>query len=296
MQHLHFVTGKGGVGKSTVAAALAWRHANLEGQTCLLVELENAQSFGSKLGLRQGSDEVQKTPFGFDWVQWTGSGSLRAYLKHLLKFEKLSDFFWSHPISRSLVEAAPGLKELALMGQATSQIRGHGPGPTHQVVVVDAYSTGHFLSLMRAPNALGSAVSRGPLGEQSRSMDHVLKNSAQIHYHIVTLDEDLPVQETLDLHSSLRDEFGVEAQIILNRSLHPSFFDPELRASLQYAQAHQSLSSQELEFLRSLWTLLERSMQATVSLQAVARNFRILPRDFNIDAPERLKNLASFLS
>src|SRR5690606_10309063 len=86
----------------------------------------------------------------------------------------------------------------------------------YDTVVVDTFSSGHFLALLRAPFGFSEAVRFGPMGEQTRSIIDVLKSSST-HYHLVSLAEELPIQETLELSKDLRELLGVEPMVWMNR-------------------------------------------------------------------------------
>jgi anion-transporting ArsA/GET3 family ATPase len=170
----HLVTGKGGVGKSLFSAALAY-HLSLknspENQQILLAELNEHSFYQDYLNL----PDIQYKPVtwksGLDVAQWAPEECLKEYALHLIKIESLYKLFIENPVTKSLIQVAPGLHELALLGKLTSSPRKHGPPMNYSEVVVDSFATGHFLTLLRAPSALNAAVPFGPMGEQSKSID-----------------------------------------------------------------------------------------------------------------------------
>lgn len=215
-QEIHFVTGKGGVGKSTCALALA-AASSLRGRKTLLVELSERSYFRDFLKLPSVGYQPTSSGHGFDLARWSGAECLREYAGHLIKVDALAELFFSNNVSRSLIDIAPAVKELAILGKATSGPRGHGPASPHEVLIIDAPSTGHFLSLIRAPAGMAEAVRFGPMGEQSRSIMASLKDSALCHYHLVTLAEEMPVKETEELAAELRPLVGGAIRIVLNK-------------------------------------------------------------------------------
>ena len=216
VQEIHFVTGKGGVGKSLMAAALAHQKAE-SGQKTLLVELGDQSYFAHFFGLDKVSYEPKNIQQNLDIAIWNGSESLREYARYLLKIETLFQLFFENPVTRSLVNVAPGLPELAVLGKITSDPRKHGPSMSYDCIVVDAFATGHFLSLLRAPRGMAQAVRFGPMGEQSRSIDEWLFRKNLCHFHVVTLAEELPIQETIELCETLKTEFQIEPLVIVNK-------------------------------------------------------------------------------
>ncbi|MEO0337421.1 MAG: ArsA-related P-loop ATPase, partial [Pseudomonadota bacterium] len=90
-------------------------------------------------------------------------------------------------------------------------------------IVLDAYSTGHFRALLNAPVGMAEAVGFGPMGEQSRGISETLQRKDITTVYIVSLPEELPVKETLELHAFLKNRYQQEATVIMNKSLHEKF-------------------------------------------------------------------------
>lgn len=212
----HFVTGKGGVGKSLVAAALAYS-LSLEKKPILLAEMNETSFYKDFLQLVS----IAYKPFPWlpfvDVCQWSPEECLKEYALHLLKIESLYKIFLENPVSKSLIQIAPGLHELALLGKVTSSPRRHGPEMNYDQLVIDSFATGHFLSLLRAPSAMAEAVQFGPMGEQSRSIDRWIREPTFTEVHIVTLAEELPMTEAAELYLQLGSEFKINPKMYLNK-------------------------------------------------------------------------------
>lgn len=216
-QQIHFVTGKGGVGKSFFAAALAQSLAkkahfspekNQGAKPILLAEFNDHSFYREYLGDK---------PAYFDLAQWTGTECLKEYALHLLKIETLYKLFFGNPISKALIDVSPGLHELAILGRATSYPRKHGPPLKYNHMVFDAFATGHFLTMLRAPAGLAKIIQFGPMGEQTRSIDQWIRNPEFCNVHLVSLPEELPATETAELYLTLKEEFGLIAKVYLNK-------------------------------------------------------------------------------
>jgi anion-transporting ArsA/GET3 family ATPase len=217
-----FVSGKGGVGKSTVAATLALKAAR-EGQRTLLVELGN-RSFYSLAFKKNFTSQPQSWREGVDLALWDGNSCLREYAIHFLKSEALYKLFFENPVSKSLIQVAPGLSELSMLGKITSgPPRNVGPKLPYDKMVIDAFASGHFLALLRAPLGFAEAVRYGPMGKESREIVEILRDPAICSYTFVTLPEELPVQETLELAESFKALIpNVPPTICLNRWMQPA--------------------------------------------------------------------------
>lgn len=210
-QQIHFVTGKGGVGKSFFAAALAQGLAS-KSKPILLAEFNDHSFYRDYLGNLSGNN-----PAYFDLAQWTGTECLKEYALHLLKVETLYKLFFANPISKALIDVSPGLHELAILGRATSLPRKHGPPLKYQHMVFDAFSTGHFLTMFRTPAGLAKIIQFGPMGEQTRSIDQWIKNPEFCHVHIISLPEELPATESAELYYTIKEEFGLTPKVYLNK-------------------------------------------------------------------------------
>lgn len=215
-QQIHFVTGKGGVGKSFFAAslaqALAKKHPSSKAahKPILLAEFNDHSFYKEYLG--------DKSNY-FDLAQWTGAECLKEYALHLLKIESLYKLFFGNPISKALIEVSPGLHELAILGRATSFPRKHGPPLKYNHMVFDAFATGHFLTMLRAPGGLAKIIQFGPMGEQTRSIDEWIRNPEFCHIHLVSIPEELPATETVELYETIKKEFGITSKVYLNKYL-----------------------------------------------------------------------------
>lgn len=246
MKEIHFVTGKGGVGKSTYAAILASQFAK-SGKKTLLVEI-GERSFYSNVFQKPIHYKPTSIIQNLEVAHWSASECLKSYVLSLVKVQALYKLFFENPISRSLLQVAPALSELAVIGQITSSPRQHGPHGNHEILIVDAFATGHFVNLVISPRTMADTIILGPMHEQSEKMDCVLRDSGMCHYHIVTLAEDLVITESLELMAAISAEFKWKPNFVLNRYLETSLKAHILSNSEQFLlQAlHSKLTQQEL--------------------------------------------------
>jgi len=218
-RRLLFVTGKGGVGKTTVAAALGLLAAR-EGKRTLVCEVDAKGNLADFYEIdRPGFDPVRVQQDLFAMSMDT-EASLKEYLSLQLKLPLLARI---GPLAKTfefMATAAPGVKEILTVGKLAWEVRERH----YDVVVVDAPATGHIVGQLRAPQAINELLQVGPIREQTGWMMDILGDPAQTGVVIVAAPEEMPVVESLELIDRLHDETDVDvAGIVVNRVL-PELF------------------------------------------------------------------------
>lgn len=227
-------------------AAFFARREVLLGKKTLLVEM-GPWSYYQKWwgGPQVASFAPQRTPFGFDWSMWTGEDCLKEYVSYLVKVPFLSRIFLENNWMKALIKIAPGIREIAFLGKATSQIRDHGPTMNYDSIVVDAVSTGHFISLLQAPIGLKNMAKMGPVYEQSVSILKAI-NSESVETFLVTTLESFAVQETANLVQSLKGQVRSRVTVLANKDM----MYPEV--SHQHIKGYEDPQRQVLQAIRDL--------------------------------------------
>ncbi len=224
-----FVSGKGGVGKSLVAAALASGTAE-SGRKTLLVETGERSYFQDFLELPVVDHTPRPSGLGFDIALWSGESCLREYVLHLLKLERLYKIFFENKVMKALVNVAPGLGEIAILGKITSGIRRVGPPITYDTIVVDMPATGHALAVFRTPKGMADAIQIGPIAQHSGEIDRLLRDPMTSALVAVTLLEELPIVETEEFVGQVHREFAMPVCVVGNRKLEVPLEVSELEA------------------------------------------------------------------
>ena len=218
-RRLLFVTGKGGVGKSTVAAGIALLAAE-QGKRTLVCEVD------AKGGLA-GFYEASPTSFEPTEVQprlWAMTMDTEASLKEYLSLQlKLPLVARIGPLARTfdfVANAAPGVKEILTVGKlAWEVVEDH-----YDLVVVDSVASGHIVGQLAAPKGINELVSVGVVRNQTSWMLDVLEDPIRTGVVIVATPEEMPVNETIELAGRLRAETNVDlAAVVVNRVL-PELF------------------------------------------------------------------------
>jgi anion-transporting ArsA/GET3 family ATPase len=211
-KRLLFVTGKGGVGKSTVAIALGLAAAR-RGLRTIVAELGGQERAGAAFGHRPGASSGRE--LRLDGLLHAISIEPQQAMEEYLH-QKAGAFGGVLSASRTFhgfVSATPGMRELLALGKAweLSQERRRVPdGLPYDLVIVDAPATGHGVGALRTPRTFAEIARVGPIASQGRTLDEAFADPAQTAVLAVALAEEMPVNETLSLRSALREELGIE--------------------------------------------------------------------------------------
>lgn len=220
---LLFVTGKGGVGKTTVAAGLALRAATT-GRRTLVCEVDAKGDLASFLEVGPLEFEPRKVSGTLYAMCMQTEESLKEYLRLQLKVPLLARI---GPLARSfdfVASAAPGVKEILTVGKFCYEVRERH----YDLVVVDASATGHVISQLAAPQAIKELVQVGLVRSQTSWMLDILGDPAATGAVIVATPQEMPVAETLELRDRLLAETNVDlAAVVVNRVLPELFTSSE---------------------------------------------------------------------
>ena len=220
------VTGKGGVGKSTAAAALALAGTRSGRRTCL-VEVEGRQTM-SRLFQTEPWDftERQFRP-GLHGLSIDPEASLVEYLDMFYGAKRISKLVVGSTAVEFATTAAPGIKDVLLIGKVKElERRRKADGRfVFDLIVVDAPPTGRIVNFLRAPAATTELVNVGPIRSQAQSLAEMLLDPARTHLQLVTLLEEMPVTETVESAGALRDLGCTVGPLLVNRVLPERFDD-----------------------------------------------------------------------
>ena len=218
-RRLVFVTGKGGVGKTSVAAALAELAAR-GGRRTLVCEMDAKGALADALGASWLAFEPTEVEPGLFAMAMNTEDALREYLRLFVRVPLLGKI---GPLARTfdfVADAAPGVKEILAVGKLCHEVRER----QYDLLVVDAEATGHIVAQIGAPQVIRKLVQVGMVRDQTDWMLDILHDPATTGVVIVTTPEEMPVTETLDLLARLEPETGVSpTAVVANRVLEPWF-------------------------------------------------------------------------
>jgi Mrp family chromosome partitioning ATPase len=208
-RRLAVVTGKGGVGKSTVAAALAL-HAVRRGKRVLVCEVNAQERIAPLLGCRPVGAHIRELQPRLHAVNVTPQEALREYGLKVVRFQTIYDAVFENRMVRHFLGIVPGFAELVMLGKILHEARAtEGGRPRWDLVVMDAPATGHAVQLLRVPQALLDAFPPGPLRSDAEWMRALLLDPARTGIVLATLPEEIPVNETLELDAEIRSVLGM---------------------------------------------------------------------------------------
>lgn len=227
------VSGKGGVGKTTVAAALAVVAAR-HGRRVCIAEVDRKGTLPRLFGgAALGYEPRQLSPgvFGMNIVP---EDALAEYLEVQYHMKRISKAFTSTHFVDYITAAAPGLKDILMLGKIwyLEQGRDNGRGAGEfDTIIVDAPAAGHMLTFLSAPMGLADAVRLGPVKRQSDWLVEMLQDPKRTRVHLVTLPEEMPVSETLETADALKERVGIHAGAVFANAVYTELLDDAERQS-----------------------------------------------------------------
>ena len=234
-KRLVFVTGKGGVGKSTVSIALGLAAA-ARGKRTIVCEVASQET---------ASRVFKKGEVGFNEVQvsenlWAISidpdESLKEYLLLQLKVRAMRDLLVRSRIFNYLAAATPGLKELVTIGKVwelAQPDRKVKRASEYDLVIVDAPATGHGVGFLQTPRTFAGIARMGPMHSQAVELDRFITDHDLTGVAIVALPEEMPVNESASLEEQLSGEVGIAVDRVYMNAMYPERFDKDEASKLE---------------------------------------------------------------
>lgn len=229
-RRLLIISGKGGVGKTTIAAALGI-FASRRSKRVLLAEVEGKGSLAGMLGMEELTPEpVQVRPNLFA-MNISPEEALEEYFQVQLHMKRIAKPLISSQLADYVTHAAPGLRDILMLGKvwyaATRK-------KEFDLIVLDTPAAGHAVSMLRSPEGFLHAVPIGPLAGHARQVLEWLKDPSEVAIHLVCLPEEMPVNETIETTRMLEQKLRMDvAHIFLNMVYPPPAEDPRLAAMIE---------------------------------------------------------------
>lgn len=268
---LLIVLGKGGVGTTTVTAALA-RAAEERGLRVLAMECDSRAPMCRIFGVERSLDPVRVSE-QLDVMMLDGRHALEEYLRLVVPARAVLRAVFASRLYQFFVQAAPGLKELMMLGKVVYESERAGDDPErHDLMVIDAPASGQALSMLRMPEAARGTFGDSVVGREASNISQMLRDKRRCAAVVVSTPEQLAVSETLETGESLREmEIDIGA-VILNRSVAPLFSRRDIATFAERARARQVRGVADLERLAN--RELERAAESDRAFHTLARCVR----------------------
>ncbi|HUJ24496.1 MAG TPA: ArsA-related P-loop ATPase [Myxococcales bacterium] len=231
-RRLVVVTGKGGTGKSTLSAALALA-ASRRGKKTLVCEVTVKERVADFFGRPPSGTQIRELSPNLYSVHVRPREAMREYALMTLKYETLYKIAFENPAARYFLTAAPSLAEIVMLGKVwwhASQEMERGR-LRWDLVVLDAPATGHGLTFLTVPEVFLRLVQDGPLARDMRGMQALLADPQRCSVGVVTLPEEMPANEAVDLDRALRGHGFPAGPLFLNGYVASRFSQPEVLAT-----------------------------------------------------------------
>jgi anion-transporting ArsA/GET3 family ATPase len=240
-RRLLFFTGKGGVGKSTMAAATALLASQI-GKRVLLVDVDAKGDVPAQFERAPVGYQAREISPGVLAMAMDTEASLQEYIRLNLRVPVLGRLGPLAKVLDFVATAAPGVKEILTIGKIAWEVREALEGRAdHDLVIVDAAATGHIVAQLGAADAIRDLVDVGPLRSQTQWVSELLADPNITAVNVVTTPEEMPVAETIELVDKLRREVQVPlGTVIVNRVL-PELFTHADEATFEALRAPGAL-------------------------------------------------------
>ncbi len=286
-KRLWIVSGKGGVGKSAIAAALALRSVEA-GRRTLVCEVNTQERISRFLELPAAGPEVKLLEENLWAVNVRPQEAMREYGLMVLRFETLYRTVFENRLVRYFLRFIPSLQELVLLGKIMYHLQEKLPDGSwrYETIVMDAPATGHAISFLNVPQVLLQTVPPGPMAREAMKMRDLLVDPNVTAAVLVAMPEEMPVNEALELHAALRDTVRIRTHAaVLNGAFPERFTEADLEALVGHPELHPLAKAHHDRAAQAVLagTKLERNLHVPVHVVP-----RLFVPEFGRDAVEQV--------
>jgi anion-transporting ArsA/GET3 family ATPase len=269
-----FVTGKGGVGKTTVSAALAVNMA-AKGRRVLIAMCNAKERLADMLGTPPIGPEITSVGANLWAVNIEPEVAMEEYGMLALKSRTLYKILFDNSYARASFKAVPGMHEWAMLGKAwwhTTETLADGSNK-YDVVILDAPATGHGLDMLRVPKVIREVVPPGLLRRDADRALDLFRDEKRSAVVLVTLPEEMPTSETIELAAALTGELKLPIGRVVVNGMLPPLFSKEERGVLEGLGSVRPTSPGEA----ALASGRDRAIRERVQQESLSRLITELP-------------------
>jgi arsenite-transporting ATPase len=243
------VLGKGGVGKSTLSAAIA-KAATTSGDRALIMECDSRAPLAATFGVAP-SFVPTHVAHNLDLMTLDGRAALEEYLRLVVPGRMLLKAVFASRIYQFFVQAAPGLRELMMLGKVYYEAeRDSGQPSTHRTIIVDAPASGQAMSLLKMPTAARSTFGDSVVGKEASNISKMLRDRRNCAIIQVTTADSLSISETIETHAQLSRIHLAPAAVLFNRMPSSDFDAADISALANRRGPH--IRKKDLDHLAEL--------------------------------------------
>lgn len=295
-----FVTGKGGVGKTTVTAALGVAASNA-GKKTLVVELDTEGNIPKFFEENAAFNKPKKLGENLFAITIQPKNALHEYIILKLRFETIYKILFENRVVKFFINAVPGLNEILMIGKIWhlySQTKNKGE-PLYDLIIVDAPATGHSISFLQVPQTVRNIVRLGPIHEDAKKIETLINDREKTAVCLVTLPEEMPTNEAIDFFLINKSTLNFNIEMVLVNKFVPKLFSEDELYKLQTVSApqYQNLISDIKEcaqFLYRRHSLNQKNLERLE--EEINRSTNILPFLFTEDLERKhIAELANIL-
>lgn len=237
-RRLLIISGKGGVGKTTVSAALAVMAAR-HGKRVLVAEVEGKTALSGLLKTGPLTMEPRELRPGLFGMSISPEEALQEYFEVQFHAKRMLRPLVSSQLVYFVTHAAPGLRDILMLGKIWYAVARKNE---FDLAILDTPAAGHAVSMLRSPEGFLEAVPVGTLAGHARRVSDWLKDPEQVAVHLVSLAEETPVKETLETASLMQERVGMPVEAIHVNMLYPPLAeDPALQAAFERLKTPKGL-------------------------------------------------------
>lgn len=278
--NLRFVTvvGKGGVGKTTVSAALALAAAR-RGKRVLIAMCNAKERISQMLEVAPIGPRNQAILPGIDAVNMTPQIALEEYGMMVLKVRTLYRAIFENKLVSAFLRGTPGIEAWSMLGKAQFHAYETLPDgrPRYDMVILDSPATGHGLEMLRVPRVLLEVAPPGLLRREAERAWQLFSDPTRAGALLVTLPEDMPANETIELHTALTQELRLPVAGLVINTVMPVLFDETERSWLASAQGKDSDATLLAPLLQAGRRRTERERVQTESIERLLQAINTVP-------------------
>ncbi len=260
-QSFHFMTGKGGVGKTTISMLLGICFSQRDQKKTLICEVDQKEEICRYFRQKESRGEIRECAHLLSTVNISFDQALAEYGVMKLKFKSIYHLFFDHPLVKALIALVPGVEDLVLLGKAFNHHRevDSKQQKIWQKVILDAPASGHADTLLELPRVIKDAVPYGNLHQEAQEMWDLIHQPKQTKIHLVCLLEALAVQELIEFNHKLKQkELSSQTCIWINCfDPHQEWDIPMLNRLKQDFQALMAVSPKSSQTVLLKWFQIE---------------------------------------